>query len=55
MLPVHLKKAFPSLYLGTHLTEELLTDYRFVLKVTPVFYILTQAKYTDDYEHFANV
>ena len=53
MLLVHFKKAFLSLCLGTHLKEEL-TDYCFVLKVTTVFPIPTQAKQTEDGEHFAN-
>ena len=46
VLLVHFKKAFPalSLYLDTHLTEELLTGYCFVLKVTTVFPIPTQVK-----------
>ena len=47
MLPGHPKK-------GTDLTEELLTDNCFVLKVTMVFHIPTQAKETEDCEHFAN-
>ena len=31
MLLAHFKKDLPLLYLGTHLTDELLTDYCFVL------------------------
>ena len=53
MLLVHSKKAFPLIYLGTHLKEEL-TDYSFILKVARVFPISTQAKQTEDGEHFAN-
>ena len=41
-----------SLYLGTPLKEEQLTN--FVLKVTMVFPIPTQAKQAEDGEHFAN-
>ena len=41
-----------SLYLGTPLKEEQLTN--FVLKVTMVFPIPTQAKQTEYGEHFAN-
>ena len=42
----------PSLsLLGTHLKEEL-THYCFILKVTRVFPIPTQAKQTEDGEHF---
>ena len=54
MLLLHLKKAFPLTLLGTRLTEELLTDYCFVFQVTTVFPIPTQAKQTEDSEHFAN-
>ena len=43
MLLVHFKKVSLSLYLGTHLKVEL-TDYCFILKVTRVFRIPTQAK-----------
>ena len=41
MLLVHFKKDLLSLYLGTHLTEELLTDYCFVLNYhrIPYYYI----------------
>ena len=53
MLLVHFKKASLSLYLGTPFKEEL-TDYCFILKVTRVFPIPTQAKQTEDGEHFAN-
>ena len=53
MLLVHFKKASLSRYLGTHLKEEI-TDYCFVLKVTTVFPIPTQAKQKEDGEHFAN-
>ena len=54
MFLVHFKKAFTlSLYLGTHLKEELI-DYCFVLKVTTVFSVPTQAKQTEDGGHFAN-
>ena len=54
-LLVHFKKKRPSLslYLGTHLKEEL-TDYCFVLKFARVFPIPTQAEYTGYGEHFAN-
>ena len=53
MLLVTSKRASLSLYLGTHLKEKL-TDYCFVLKVTRVFAIATQAKQTEDGEPFAN-
>ena len=53
MLLIHLKKAFP-LTLHGHSFERGLTDYRFILKVTWVFPIPTQAKQTEDGEHFAN-
>ena len=44
MLLVHFKKAFPLTLLGHSLKVEL-TDYRFILKVTRVFPIPTQARY----------
>ena len=44
-----LQKGLP---LDAHLKKEL-TDYCFVLKVTRVFPIPTQAEQTDDGEHFA--
>ena len=44
MLLVHFKKAFLFTLLGTPLKEELLIDYCFVLKVSTVFPIPTQAK-----------
>ena len=53
MLLVHFKKAFPLTLLGHSLKVEL-TDYCFILKVTRVFLIPTQAKQTEDGEHFAN-
>ena len=53
MLLVHFKKAFPHTLLGHSLKVEL-TDYCFILKVTRVFHIRTQAKWTEDCEHFAN-
>ena len=53
MLLVHFKKAFALTLLGHSLKVEL-TDYCFILKVTRVFPISTQAKWTEDGEHFAN-
>ena len=53
MLLVHFKKAFPLTLLGHSLKVEL-TDYSFILKVTKVFPIPTQAKQREDGEHFAN-
>ena len=43
MLLVHFKKTFPLTLLGHYLKVEL-TDYCFILKVTRVFHIPTQAK-----------
>ena len=54
MVLVHFTKAFPLTLLGTHMKEELLTDYCFILKVTPVFPYPALAKQTEDGEHFAN-
>ena len=45
---VYFKKAFP------HTLLEELADYCFVLNVTRVFPIPTQAKQTENGEHFAN-
>ena len=53
MLLAHFKKAFPLTLLGHSLKVEL-TDYCFILKVTRVFPIPTQAKQTEDGEHFAS-
>ena len=53
MLLAHFKKAFPLTLLGHSLKVEL-TDYCFILKVTSVFPTPTQAKQTEDDEHFAN-
>ena len=53
MLLVTSKRPSLSLYLGTHLKEEL-TDSYFILKLTSVFSIITQAKQTEDGENFAN-
>ena len=53
MLLVHFKKASLSFYAGIYLKEQP-TDYCFILKVTMVFPIPTQAKETEDGEHFVN-
>ena len=53
MLLVISKRPSLSLYLGTHLTEQL-TDYCFILKVTSVFPTPTQAMQTEHVEQFAN-
>ena len=50
---VYSKKIFTLLYFGTYLKEEL-TDCCFVWKGTRVFPIATQAKQTEDVDHFAN-
>ena len=47
------KRPSLSLYLAAHLKEEL-TDYFFILKVTRILPIPTQAKKTKDGDHFAN-
>ena len=53
MLLVISKRPSLSLYLGTHLKEQL-TDYCFILKVTSVFPTPTQAMQTEHVEQFAN-